>query len=214
MQKKHSFYIYILIILVFSLLVRIFLLSRSGPIYLGDSQQYLEVMNNILDGYGFSRIDTTDGKIKPYSRKPPIFFYTSVFLKKILNKDLENTVIILNFLSSILTLLTWLCITYFITRNIQITLLSSCLVAINPNLVYNSLALMSDTFYLITFSLFVLFFMLSIMKKKKYLFFISGILMGISILTRTVLKAFWIPTIFFHNFYISNYFFSECFRNK
>jgi len=197
MLKKYNFYIHILIILVLSLGIRIFLLSKSGAIYAGDSGEYIEVIKNISNGYGFSRVDIVDGQIKPYSNKPPLFFYASSLFYKILNGKLENNIIILNFLSSILTLLLWLYITYLITENKKITIITGWLLSINPNLIYNSLTIMSDTFYLLTFSLFVLFFILSIKKKKKYLFFISGISMGISVLTRTVLKAFWIFGIIF-----------------
>ena len=197
MLKKYNFYIHILIILVFSLGIRIFLLSKSGPKYDGDSGEYIEVIKNISNGYGFSRVDIADGQMKPYSNRPPLFFYTSSLLHKILNGKLENNIIILNFLSSILTLLLWLYITYLITENKKITIITGWLLSINPNLIYNSLTIMSDTFYLLTFSLFALFFILSIKKKNKYLFFISGISMGINVLTRTVLKAFWIFAIIF-----------------
>ena len=168
MLKKYNFYIHILIILVFSLGIRIFLLSKSGAIYSGDSEEYIEVIKNILNGYGFSRIDIVDGQMKPYSNKPPLFFYASSLFYKILNGKLENDIIILNFLSSILTLLLWLYITYFITENKKITITTGWLLSINPNLIYNSLTIMSDTFYLLTFSLFVLFFILSIKKTNIY----------------------------------------------
>ena len=171
---------------------------------MGDSQQYLEVINNISDGYGFSRINIMDNQMKPYSRKPPIFFYSSFLINKTLKEKLENNIIILNFLSSILILLLWLYITYLITENKKITIITGWLLLINPNLIYNSLTIMSDTFYLLTFSLFVLFFILSIKKKNKYLFFISGISMGISVLTRTVLKAFWIFGIIFIIFFLKD----------
>jgi hypothetical protein len=206
MLKKYNFYIHISIILVFSLVIRIFLLSKSGAIYSGDSEEYIEVIKNILNGYGFSRIDIVDGQMKPYSNKPPLFFYASSLFYKILNGKLENDIIILNFLSSILTLLLWLYITYLITENKKITIITGWLLSINPNLIYNSLTIMSDTFYLLTFSLFVLFFILSIKKKNKYLFFISGISMGISVLTRTVLKAFWIFAIIFIIFVLKDEF--------
>jgi 4-amino-4-deoxy-L-arabinose transferase-like glycosyltransferase len=178
-------------------LIKIFLLSKSGAIYAGDSGEYIEVIKNISNGYGFSRVDIVDGQMKPYSNKAPLFFYVSSLFHKILNGKLENDIIILNFLSSTLILLLWLYITYLITENKKITIITGWILSINPNLIYNSLTIMSDTFYLLTFSLFVLFFILSIKKKKKYLFFISGISMGISVLTRTVLKAFWIFGIIF-----------------
>ena len=139
MLKKYNFYIHISIILVFSLVIRIFLLSKSGAIYSGDSEEYIEVIKNILNGYGFSRIDIVDGQIKPYSNKPPLFFYASSLFYKILNGKLENDIIILNFLSSILTLLLWLYITYLITESKKITIIIGWLLSINPNLIYNSL---------------------------------------------------------------------------
>jgi 4-amino-4-deoxy-L-arabinose transferase-like glycosyltransferase len=166
----------------------------------------MEVIENISNGYGFSRVDIADGQMKPYSNKPPLFFYISSLFHKILNGKLENDIIILNFLSSILTLLLWLYITYLITENKKITIITGWILSINPNLIYNSLTIMSDTFYLLTFSLFVLFFILSIKKKNKYLFFISGISMGISVLTRTVLKAFWIFGIIFIIFVLKDEF--------
>jgi 4-amino-4-deoxy-L-arabinose transferase-like glycosyltransferase len=207
MLKKYNFYIHILIILVFSLGIRIsFFYQKSGAICAGDSREYMEVIENISNGYGFSRVDIADGQMKPYSNKPPLFFYISSLFHKILNGKLENDIIILNFLSSILTLLLWLYITYLITENKKITIITGWILSINPNLIYNSLTIMSDTFYLLTFSLFVLFFILSIKKKNKYLFFISGISMGISVLTRTVLKAFWIFGIIFIIFFLKDEF--------
>ena len=96
-------------------------------------------MKNISDGYGFSRIDIADNQMKPYSRKPPVFFYSSFLVNKTLKEKLENSVIILNFLSSILTLLLWLYITYLITESKKITIIIGWLLSINPNLIYNSL---------------------------------------------------------------------------
>lgn len=186
-------YLYnVFIVLIFSISLKLFLLHKSGPIYYGDSAEYLEVINNINNGFGFSRIDLSDNLMKPYSNKPPLFFYTVYFSKFLFGSNWPKNITIINIISSSLIIVLWIYISLIITQNHKISLLTGWLMILNINLIYNNILLMPDTFYLMTFSFFFLLFLKALKSKKAYLFFISGILMGISVLTRTLLKAYWI----------------------
>lgn len=189
-DKKYLYNVFI--ILIFSISLKLFLLHKSGPVYYGDSAEYLEVINNINNGLGFSRIDISDNLMKPYSNKPPLFFYIVYFSKFLFGSDWAKNITIINIISSSLTIVLWIYISLIITQNPKISLLTGWLMMLNINLIYNNILLMPDTFYLMTFSFFFLLFQTALRSKKAYLFFISGILMGISVLTRTLLKAYWI----------------------
>ncbi|MCX7648072.1 MAG: glycosyltransferase family 39 protein [Elusimicrobiales bacterium] len=189
-DKKYLYNVFI--ILIFSISLKLFLLHKSGPIYYGDSAEYLEVINNINNGFGFSRIDISDNIMKPYSNKPPLFFYIVYFSKFLFGSDWAQNITIINIISSSLTIILWIYISLIITQKPKISLITGWMMALNLNILYKSFLIMSDTYYIMIFSLFLLLFLTALRSKKAYLFFASGILMGISVLTRTLLKAYWI----------------------
>ncbi len=49
--------------IVVSIFIRVYLYSLSGSIWFGDSNEYIEVINNIYNEYGFSRYDITEKKL-------------------------------------------------------------------------------------------------------------------------------------------------------
>lgn len=184
--------IHLSITIILSTLIRIYLCSIHGPAYLGDSNEYIEVINNIYHGYGFSKLDIVEKKIMPYSNKMPIFFYVVAYMSYIFTNNIELNVFLLNTLSLIIIIILTFKIAYIITKNEDYSILTSYFLALNPNMIFNSISIMSDTFYSMIIIIFTYILVLSIKENKKYLFFISGLLLGTTVLTRAVLKFYWI----------------------
>jgi hypothetical protein len=185
-----------------SIFIRIYFLSIDGPRYAGDSDEYLEVMNNISNGLGFSRIDPGANKLMPYADKPPVFYYAGALTKKVLGNNLELNIIILNLFCSICVILLSIYFSNLMTGNHTISLITGWLMSLNINLIFNSLLIMSDTFYLFIILFFMIFTFKALKRKKIYMFFIIAVILGISILTRTLLKFYWIFFIIFIAFII------------
>ncbi len=60
---KKNIHKHIILMIVVSIFIRVYLYSLSGSIWFGDSNEYIEVINNIYNGYGFSRYDITEKKL-------------------------------------------------------------------------------------------------------------------------------------------------------
>lgn len=196
-MNKRLWILNILLMMTLSMSLRIYLISLNGPAYGGDSREYLEVIRNISDGYGFKRLDIVSGKFEPYANKPPLFFYVSYLFAKITHSDPELAIVILNIISSLIIIVLSIKISMLISGDRYFSLLTGYLIVLNSNIISNSLFLMSDTFYLLILTIFQVFMIKAILNRKNYLFLIAGALMGLTVLTRTVLKAYWIFIIIY-----------------
>ncbi len=163
---------HIALMIIVSIFIRFYLYSFSGPVWFGDAQEYIEVINNIYNGRGFSRFDCVEGKIMPYSNKMPVFFYLSALSGHLLGKDFPNNVILMNLFSSILIIILTVKLAFYLTKDENISLLSGWLMSFNTNLISNSMLIMSDTLY----SLIIIIFTFAIIRavdKNDKKFFLS-----------------------------------------
>ncbi len=188
---------HIALMIIISIFVRFYLYSFSGPVWFGDATEYIEVINNIYNGRGFSRFDCVEGKVIPYSNKMPLFFYISALSGYLFGKNFPNNIIIINLLSSILIIILTVMLAFYLTKDKKISLLSGWLMTFNPNLISNSMLIMSDTLYSLIIIIFTFAIIRAVDKNDKKFFFLSGLLLGISVLTRAVLKFYWIIIILF-----------------
>ncbi|HOL63551.1 MAG TPA: hypothetical protein PK103_09345, partial [Elusimicrobiales bacterium] len=204
MQKDitdKSFVINIFLIFIFLITVKSYFLLKIPPQIVGDSPEYVSVIKNISEGKGFSEINTLNNQTEPYARRPPIFFYAVYILNFF--KDIEKNIIFLNYLSSFLIVFLSIYLSFHITKNKLIAIATGWLLSLNANILYNSLLIMSDTFFSLTVIIFILTVIYFINNPTKKLFLLTGISLGICVLTRTVLKFYWIIfglLIFFYFF--------------
>ncbi|MCX7641860.1 MAG: glycosyltransferase family 39 protein [Elusimicrobiales bacterium] len=178
--------------IIISITLRIIFFFDRGIIYFGDSHEYIEVISNISNGYGFYRFDIIEKKLMPYSNKMPLFFYMTSFISNLLNKNFELSIFIINCISITFIIILTIFLSFKITQNIKTSILSGWIIVFNPNLFINSMMLMADTFYAFIIIIFNTFFIYSILNKSNKNFFLSGIFLGISVLTRAILKFYWI----------------------
>ncbi|MGC8729232.1 MAG: hypothetical protein ACP5SD_08215 [Elusimicrobiales bacterium] len=204
MQKDitdKSFVINIFLIFIFLITAKSYFLLKIPPQIVGDSPEYVSVIKNISEGKGFSEVDPTDNQIKAYARRPPIFFY-AVYIFNFF-KDIGKNTIFLNYLSSFLIVFLSIYLSFYITKNKLIAIATGWLLSLNANILYNSLLIMSDTFFSLTVIIFILIVIYFINNPTKKLFLLMGISLGVCVLTRTVLKFYWIILgllIFFYFF--------------
>ncbi len=190
----------ILVIISLALFVRLLSFVFLPILIDPDSPSYIEHIQNIYDGKGFSVKDYTDNTIKPTAYRMPLFQYSVYFVLKILKLDKDRIlsgIKILNAVSSLFTLLFVFFISYLITENLRISIVSFLLTFLNINLFYNSMLALTDTFFSFTVGLFILTTILAIKYKKNYLFFISGLTLGFSILTRPITKFYPVVMVLF-----------------
>ncbi|MEF3279756.1 MAG: hypothetical protein K6357_02155 [Elusimicrobiota bacterium] len=200
-MDRKVFIINIAAMLLFSLCIRIYVFQTNGMIYFGDSIEYLEVIRNISEEKGFSQIDIVTNKILPYANKPPLFFYT-VALTKYITTNFENGIFILNIISSILIILLSIKFSLILSSNKVISLMVGWMMTLNPNLIFNSFLLMPDTYYSLVIIIFTFIGLYTLKEKKSHLFLVLGMFLGITVLTRSLLKFFWIFISLFILFYI------------
>lgn len=204
MQKDitdKSFIINIFLIFIFLITVKSYFLLKIPPQMVGDSPEYVSVIKNISEGKGFSEIDILNNRIEPYARRPPIFFYVAHIFNFF--KDIEKNIFFLNYLSSFLMVFISIYLSFYITKNKLIAILTGWLLSLNANILYNSLLIMSDTFFSLTVIIFISIVIHFINNPTKKLFLLIGISLGVCVLTRTVLKFYWIIfglLIFFYFF--------------
>ncbi len=192
--------IIIFLILVIRLLSFVFLTVLIDP----DSPSYIEHIQNIYDGKGFSVKDYTDDTIKPTAYRMPLFQYSVYFVLKVFNFEKDKIlsgIKILNAVSSLFILLFAFCISYLITENLRLSIISFLLTFLNINLFYNSMLALTDTFFSFTVGLFIVTTIVAIKYRKEYLFFLSGLTLGFSILTRSITKFYPLIMVLFF-FYI------------
>lgn len=192
-MERKTFLRNIILIVITALIIKLYLFSLTGPIYFGDSVEYLEVMNNIHNGHGFSLFDIVEKKLMPYSNKMPIFFYLGAYSLHILRNNLPLNIVIINTIAHSIIIILIIKLSFMLFKNHKLSLLSGLIAAVLPEYQVNSLMIMPDILYSMIILTFTVVFIKALSgSKNTYPYFISGILLGISILTRAVLKFFWI----------------------
>jgi len=184
--------LYILLILI--VLVKIALSFYLGPIIDPDSPEYISSIENIYNGYGFSKNDYIDNQIKPTAYRMPLFPYFNYYANKILgNNKKENfakTILITNTIFYLLILIFCFLISNILTNDNKFSLISTLILSLTPNLFYNSFLVLTDTMFSFTVILFSYFFIKFVKTNQKLFLIISGITVGITLLTRPIMKFY------------------------
>ena len=191
MQKIEKILLSSIILII---LIKVLLCFYLGPIIDNDSPEYLSYMENIYNGYGLSRVDCRDNQIKPTAWRMPLFMYFNYYTNKIIsNNKKENfakTILITNTMFYLLILILCFLISKTVTNDIKFSLASTLILSLTPNLFYNSFLVLTDTMFSFTIILFSYFFIKFIKTNKKHFLIISGITLGITLLTRSIMKFY------------------------
>jgi|YNPMSStandDraft_1061717.scaffolds.fasta_scaffold05517_3 4-amino-4-deoxy-L-arabinose transferase-like glycosyltransferase len=184
--------LYILLILI--VLVKIALSFYLGPIIDPDSPEYISSIENIYNGYRFSRNDYIDNQIKPTAYRMPLFPYFNYYANKILGsnkkENFAKTILITNTIFYLLILIFCFLISKILTNDNKFSLLSTLILSLTPNLFYNSFLVLTDTMFSFTIILFSYFFIKFIKTNQKHFLIISAITLGITLLTRPIMKFY------------------------
>lgn len=190
----------IIVFLTLLILIRVFLFLTLSPRLDPDSSLYIHHIENLYEGFGFSVRDYVDNNYKPTAYRPPLFQYLSYLITKFFLKDksmILSSISIINFLSSLSLFIISFVISYYLTKSIPISTLSIILTLLNINMFYNSTLVLTDTFFAAIVSLTIITCTIAIKNNNKILFFLTGICLGSSILTRSILKFYPIVLIIY-----------------
>jgi len=180
--------------IILIILIKVLLCSYLGPIIDNDSPEYLSYIENIYNGYGFSRNDYVDNQIKSTAYRMPLFPYFNYYANKILGnnkkENFERTILITNTLFYLLILIFCFLISKILTNDNKFSLISTLILSLTPNLFYNSFLVLTDTMFSFTVILFSYFFIKFIKTNQKLFLIISAITLGITLLTRPIMKFY------------------------
>lgn len=191
MSKKIK--IHIFFVLLITIITRGILLKTIGPQIDNDTPLYLEQISNIYHLNQFAVRDYVDNKIKPTTYRMPLWQYINATFMKIFrfkDKDVIKAAGLINFVLSFSTVIIVMITARLIIKDDIVMIFSGYLTALNPNLIYNSILVLTDTTFTFFISLFILVFVGAIKYQRKILFLLSSIILGFSVLTRTIAK-FW-----------------------
>jgi 4-amino-4-deoxy-L-arabinose transferase-like glycosyltransferase len=183
---------YLTIIVFFALIVRLIPIFISGPQKEYDTQEYLEMGQNLAVSGQYSWLDPVENRVMPYAYRMPLFPVMAAIAFKFFPKKMELYLAILNIFFSILTLILMAYCFYILTDgNAESALLSAFLMAINTNSIYNSILLLTDTLFNFASMMMIFTTIIAIKYRKPFYFFLCGISMGVATLARPILKYFW-----------------------
>jgi 4-amino-4-deoxy-L-arabinose transferase-like glycosyltransferase len=191
MKTKFKCIKYLLFLLIF---IKIILSFHLGPIIDPDSPEYISSIENIYNGYGFSKNDYIDNQIKPTAYRMPIFPYFNYYANKILGsnkkENFAKTILITNTIFYLLILIFCFLISNILTNDNKFSLISTLILSLTPNLFYNSFLVLTDTMFSFTVILFSYFLIKFMKTNQKHFLIISAITLGITLLTRPIMKFY------------------------
>lgn len=200
-MSQKTFRVSVFLIIILNVFLRIHFFSSYGSIYDGDSMEYIETASNIISGHGYVYYDDIEKKIKEYTYRMPLYSYILGTVGRITNHNFELSAFIINTISIVVILLVLTKILLIMTQDRTVSIIGLILLSINSNIFYNSLTIMSDTVHLTFFIIFYYISIKTISAKKIEYFFLTGLLIAVCILTRPVLKLYWIILcIYFYKF--------------
>ncbi|MBI4379447.1 MAG: glycosyltransferase family 39 protein [Nitrospinae bacterium] len=174
----------LLFILILSIVLRwisynYFLSHLISP---ADSGQYIAIAENLTNGKGFS----LDGNEPTFHRAP----FLPYFLSLLLLTSKNNWHLIASAANILISSITGV-VVYFTSMRIindgKIAIISSLLFAINPVSIFWSGFILTEPFFLLFFTLSILYLLKAADGQKMRDFVICGVLIGFSALTRPVI---------------------------
>lgn len=173
-EKKISYLIFIFLVSLILRLVYISLFEAEiGP--LDDPSYYLRIAQNILDGQGYREVNLL-------AYRPPLYAYFIAGIFSVFENNLDAVRIIQALLASIM------CFGIFFIGRIFVTtrtgLIAAGFCAVYPHLIHYSVQLWSEQLFMFFIILAFLSFLFSERKASVWLRIVTGILLGLSALTR------------------------------
>ncbi len=183
---------HIIIILAITVFFRLLPLFLWGPQIEPDTQNYLQIADILTKTGTFSEIDPVTNELVPYAYRMPLFHLIISGLGKVFGVvNTEYSLVVLNIILSILTVIIGMSI-FYIIGSYSLAVCSGYLMSINSNSIYNSVLLLNDTVFSFFSTLMLFVAIIAIKKRSKVFFFLFGILLGLSIMTRPILKYYWL----------------------
>ena len=185
MQSKRKAILFIFITALLFRLIGLFFVDIHSLEY-GD-MTYQTIVENLLDGNGYIM-----GKRLAY--RPPLFPLIHAGISAVFGRD---NILALRFFFILIGSVTCIGI-YLIARDIfelKLAILTGLWLAISPQHIWYSIHILSECPYTLFLVFFLYFLLKAVHKNKLILSCVAGILLGLSLLTRSILAGF-LPFIF------------------
>ncbi len=160
------------------------------PVNEGDSLSYHILSQNLLQGNGYS-LSSSSPFVPESFRLPGYPFFLYFF--QLLGFPIVLIIFLQMMLGSGTVVLTYLLGKKFLSE--KVATVASVLLCIEPTSVFFSTFVMSDTIFVFTLllSIYLFFHKRESFKKDLYFLFLSGVLLGFAVLTRTI--ALYLPPL-------------------
>ncbi|OGS07103.1 MAG: hypothetical protein A2270_03820 [Elusimicrobia bacterium RIFOXYA12_FULL_51_18] len=184
----------IVLIAFAALAVRVGLLFAVGPQVELDTGSYLNVARVLYETGSFSEPDIITGQLTPYAYRMPFFHVLVVGLMKVFGADIAWPLAFVNVAFSVGGVLLSIPILYSVAGP-SVAIAAGWLMAVNPNSVFNSVLLMTDSMSAF-FSMIMLLAGIAALKRPSNLrFFLWGATIGLSTMIRPFLKFYWVVPV-------------------
>lgn len=171
----------LLFILLFGVIIRIlFIFFTPNRIIQGDTAVYQNIAKDILSGHG----------LRGSLSHPPVYslFLSGLYL--IFGDNIKLISVVQSALSSIIIFLIFI-LARKVFKDDKVAIVSSFIVAVDPFLIYFGGSTTSEILFTIFLLMALLLLVYSFdLSSKKYIWFLAGIMCGITLLTRAAILGF------------------------
>lgn len=190
MEKPRNFARHLLIIFIAAAACRLTPLLMLGPQAEPDTATYVQVAATLAKTGTFSDTDLLTGKPAPYAYRMPLFHVMIAGLMKLFGRDIAWPLAAANLVFSVLTVMAGVMFIYF-TAGPVVALAAGYLAAFNPNAVFNSVLLLTDSLFAFFSILMLLAGLWALKKRTGRAFFTWGLAIGLCAMIRPVMKYYW-----------------------
>ncbi|MDO9464474.1 MAG: glycosyltransferase family 39 protein [bacterium] len=180
MQSRRKAVLFIFITALLFRLIGLFFVDIHNLEY-GD-MAYQTIVDNLLDGKGY-----LEGEFRAF--RPPLFPLIHAGILAVFGRD---NILALRLFFIMIGSITCVGL-YLIARDIfrlKLAVLTGLLLALSPQHIWYSIHILSECPYTL-FLVFLVYFLLKAVQKSKLVFsYAAGILLGLSLLTRSILAGF------------------------
>jgi len=171
--------------------IRVALLLAVGPQFEADTADYLSVSRILHETGTFSEIDSTTGQLTPYAYRMPLFHAFVAGLMKVFGVNIAWPLAFANIFFSVCAVLFSVAIMSSVAPPAA-ALAAGYLMALNPNSIFNSVLLLTDSLFTFFCLLAILAGIQALKRRSAAFFLLWGAAIGVCAMVKPILKYYWV----------------------
>lgn len=190
MENNKKFTAALGLVLLLAAGLRLVPLLALGPQVEPDTRPYLQVAGILAETGDFSWVDDVTGRLEPYAYRMPLFHLFTAGLMKVFGPEVSAQLAAANVLLSLLVVL----MTGLFFRSVAgapAGLLAAGLAALNPNAIFNSALLLTDSYFAVFVLLSAVAGLAALRRRSGAAFFLWGLSIGLCSMVRPIMKFYW-----------------------